>query len=1042
MRPGAGPKAISRSSRLIFALVGASLFLGEKATAQAQERPPDTIQVAEPDTIPVDSTLLRIRQQLEGLAKPPGIDSTYFLPDSLMPDSLRERLEARSGQRSRGRASDQTVRSPLSGGDSILMALKELQGYTLTEYQSIGADFGAEDRQLVLLGTPEDQARIFADGLELTADSLFYDDEKGKVWSSGSAASFQPAEGEPVDSRIIVFDLAEERGTALDATTKYSGGGEWIVHGDLTSVTDTASFGNHLQFTSCELEEPHYHFASNNVKIVRGNLLVARPVKLYFADVPVAWLPFMVQNLEQGRSSGLLTPSFSINDIVRTSEGYSRRVSNLGFYWAMSEYYDATVFLDWWSGEHLSLTGSARFNWAKQFLTGNLSYRQFWREGGDQQRAINGSTQWQMSERTRLRFRGSYASSTSMIRRTSFDPREVVQSIDSEGGVTHRFGFGNLTLSANRKQYLSDDRVEMTLPNLSFSLSPMTFLRAPTGRARFYNNITWSGSTSFRRSTSDKSPQPDSLPFKASLADQVRTSAKMSSSLSIGNLSLGGGLDFTENLVKDVPVGMPLIGTLGPEVPYFLEDSARAEAGWNASLGYQQRLVGSSTLTPSLSMSGRMVRSDRDSLSSSFVSGPSRLSLGVTLRGDIYGFFPGFGSFEAIRHKMSPSFDYSYSPEVSPTDLQREVFGASEVGAQRTLRITLNQTFEAKLKEEAALQAQADEAARYEFPGASQDSLLLAKLDSAGVLYDQTAIDSLLADSIAADSLSTLADSLLGPTSSEPGQKVTILALRTTAVTYDFEKAKEADDWLWGIETTRLTNTISSDYLRGLNLTFTHDLFEDPPPGGGAGDPGGESSRKFSPHLSSMNFGFSLDGQSLPFRVLGRLLGGGEEEIAATAPPTPAAATDPQANPFAPSLTDEGSVIPGGADPNQASQARPPQGPSGASNWRANLSFSMQRPRDGAPGGNQMLQGDLRFALTDNWDVSWRTSYDLLTGSFNDHYVQLVRNLHRWEAHFDFRKTATGNWSFRFEVALTDQEDLHFDYSQRSYQDRLGTRRY
>ncbi|MBT8396298.1 MAG: hypothetical protein KJN92_05000, partial [Gemmatimonadetes bacterium] len=494
MRSGVGAKAPFRLSRLIFALVGAPLFWGGATGAQAQAPPPDTLRVEAPDTVPVDSTLLRIQQQLRGLAKPPGIDSTYFLPDSLMPDSLRERLEARSGRRGRGRESPQASRSPMSGGDSILMALKELEGYTLTEYQSIGADFAAANRQLVLLGTPDNQARIFADGLELTADSLFYDDEKGKVWSTGSAASFQPAEGDPVESRIIVFDLAEERGTALDATTKYSGGGDWIVHGDLTSVTDTASFGNHLQFTSCELEEPHYHFASNNVKIVRGNLLVARPVKLYFADVPVAWLPFMVQNLEQGRSSGLLTPTFSINDIVRTSEGYSRRISNLGFYWAMSEYYDATVFLDWWSGEHLSLTGSARFNWAKQFLTGNLSYRQFWREGGDKQRAINGSTQWEVSERTRLRFRGSYASSTSMVRRTSFDPREVVQSIDSEGGVTHRFDFGNLTLSANRKQYLSDDRVEMTLPNLSFSLSPMTFLRAPTGRARFYNNITWSGS--------------------------------------------------------------------------------------------------------------------------------------------------------------------------------------------------------------------------------------------------------------------------------------------------------------------------------------------------------------------------------------------------------------------------------------------------------------------------------------------------------------------------------------------------------------------
>ena len=271
-----------------------------------------------------------------------------------------------------------------------------------------------------------------------------------------------------MDSRFIVFDLAEERGTALGATTKYSGGGEWIVHGDLTSVSDSASYGDHLSFTSCELEEPHYHFLTKNAKIVRGNLMVARPVILYFADVPVAWLPFMVQNLESGRSSGLLTPTFSVNDIVRASSSYNRRVSNIGFFWAMSDYFDTMLFLDWFSGEHTALTGAFRYNWARQFLQGSLNLRRFWREGGSKALALSANSRWQVSERTDLRFRASYASSTSMIRETSFDPQEVVQSIDSEGGVSHRFGFGNLSLSANRRQYLSDDRVEMTLPNLQF----------------------------------------------------------------------------------------------------------------------------------------------------------------------------------------------------------------------------------------------------------------------------------------------------------------------------------------------------------------------------------------------------------------------------------------------------------------------------------------------------------------------------------------------------------------------------------------------
>ena len=88
-----------------------------------------------------------------------------------------------------------------------------------------------------------------------------------------------------------------------------------------------------------------------------------------------------------------------------------------------------------------------------------------------------------------------------------------------------------------------------------------------------------------------------------------------------------------------------------------------------------------------------------------------------------------------------------------------------------------------------------------------------------------------------------------------------------------------------------------------------------------------------------------------------------------------------------------------------------------------------------------MLQSTLTFDPTENWGVSWRTSYDIAKGSFNDHLIRLTRDLHRWQAYFDFRQTATGNWSFRFEVALTDNDDLKFDYVQRSIQDRTGFRR-
>jgi hypothetical protein len=980
-----------------------------------------------PDTVQVDSTRLRIFNQLEELAKPPGIDSTWFVPDSLLSDSALAERDARMG-----RGPSRPIRSQgIGAADSIMGALMELEGYSLTQYSSQGADFGAKTKQLVLTGTPQSRPRLIREGEEITADSaLIYSDEQGKVWSVGNDAIYQPKEGDPINSARIVFDLNETRGTAMNARTRYTSGTEWILYSEYLTVEDEAAYGHKVMFTSCEEEEPHYHFAADNIKILNDNMMVARPVKLYFADVPVAWLPFIVQSTETGRASGLLTPIFSINDIVRTSQSYSRRLSNIGFYWAMNDYMDASLAMDWWSGEHTSLTGSYQFAWSKQFLNGGVNYRKFWREEGGTETAFDVRGDWQMNERTSTRFSARYASSNDFVRRTSFDPQEVVQSINSEGGISRRFDFGNLSLSGNRRQYLSDDRVDMTLPTASFSLSPITFLRAAPSQARFYNNMTWSGSAKYSRRTSDRLEQADSA-WSAGGADSENTTAGFSSSLNLGNLSVSSGVDMKEGIVKGVPLGLDSLSMMA--LGY--EDQSQADVTWNASLNYQQHLIGSTTITPALRISGNMMRSDTDSLAQNFVSAPSRLSFGASLKTDIFGFFPGVGPFEAIRHKISPGFDFDYAPGVNATPLQEDVFGSRSVGTQRVLKLNLNQTFEAKLKdEEVAERAAQLDSVRVDSLTVIGDSLRNVARDLPNDPLDMEVqrVDSLIAE---IDSL--LADTTAEFASQQEAQKVTLLALRTSAMTYDFEQAKEDGEFLRGFETTRLTNNISSDYLRGLSVTVTHDLFVDDAqgaPDGGEGEASGPS-RSFAPHLSNMNLGFSLSSQSWVFKTLGALFRRAQPEEEESVVDAGGEEEDPGAA-FATPAGDEASIVPTSDPPPRAG---PRGGGAGrVGEWRANLSYSLQRPRDEDRPSNQMLSSTLNFTPTEKWEVSWRTSYDLNASSFNDHYIRLTRDLHRWEAYFDFRQTATGNWSFRFEVALTDQSDLNFDYVQRSMKDSSG----
>jgi hypothetical protein len=940
--------------------------------ASAYGAMPARAQQVEPQDQEPDSTRIRILERLERLGRAPGADSVLFVQDSV------RMAQAAAGVRPGAGA----------GLDSIAQALLALPGYLLTEYQGQSANFDAADRVLVLTAPESQKARLTQEGMQLEADStITFNQATGQLLGTGSP-TFTPPQGEPVATSTMVFDINEGRGSATNAETSYmQGGARWIVRGEMPFAAQDSSFMHDARFTSCDLEVPHSHFETDEIKIVGGRVLVARGVRLHFADVPVFWLPFVAQSLSSGRASGLLTPRFSVNDIVRTSTGYRRRVSNLGFYWAMSDYSDALFAIDWFSQTFVSLTASAQYRVNRQFLSGDVNVRRYWQEDGGRQFAIDTQHSWQPDERTDLRVSGRFANDTDFVRENSFNPREVTQSIDSEGGIGRRFDWGMLSVAANRRAYLSDDRTEWTLPSANLSLSPITLFAAPLGEGHFWNNMTWSGSAGVRRSTVTRE-EPDT--FTIAQASTVTNDGSVSSNLSIGNLTFSQSANFNrgetlrvpEELIVNPDSADPTL--LVPGAP--ARDVSQERVSWSASVNYQQQLIGSTTLTPRLSFNGNMLRSDTSSVARNFVSAPTRIQFGAQLKTDIYGFFPGFAGFETVRHKLSPSFDYSWSPETTPSELQRQVFGSRALQPQNAISVTLNQTFEAKRAAPTPGSPAADSAA---------------------------AADSL---SAAQDSLGAAADTLGGPRRVQQAQIVNLLSLRTSVVRYDFVQADSTGDFLQGFETTTLDNQISSDILRGLSVSTKHDLFRDE-----IGPERTIVSRTFDPHLAQVNLSFSLGSSSAFMRWLGLSGGGAQEE------PEPTEAVGPLDGQ---TVTDESSIIPGGV--RRPTTATPVRSSGNAGTWNASFSYSLQRPRDPNQQARQMLTSTIQMQPTDNWSLSWQTAFDLERSQFADHSIRLTRDLHEWQANFDFLQTATGNWSFRFEVSLLANRDLKFDYDQQN----------
>jgi sec-independent protein translocase protein TatC len=838
--------------------------------------------------------------------------------------------------------------------DSVMEQLLQLPGFSATLYRGTSAEFSADSSALVLQGKKEEKAGVMRDGQSMLADSLVtFNDSTSQACGYGNPVLSGGTTGSPLSSQRVCYNTRSRVGMALGARTQVTEGANWFVTGDMYS-RGTNSYSHDATFTDCSLEEPHYHFALGEMKIVRGDVVVGRNVTLNFGDVPVFWLPFFMQSMKRGRRSGLLMPEFSVNDIVRRSAGYNRRIKDIGFYWAVSDHWGALVSADWWSNNYTALEGSFDYTYPNQFMGGGVTFKRFWENTGGTQFSVSAQHSMEPNERTRVSLDGNYVTSSRFIEERSFDPRELTRSISSNLGLSRRFDWGSLSLQASRDHYLTNDQKRYTLPSLGLNLATISL---------FGGAATWTGSGQVRRTGTDEANTE---------ADPNELQANVGSSFNWGRLSWSQAFTSTDRNEAAIVVA-------GTDTTHVLRENHTIT--WNSSLNFQQRLIGTTTFTPGLTIGGEMVNDFRTN--GQMLRAPIRLDFNAELKADIFGFWPGVGKIERIRHRLSPSIRYGFAPSRAIDSIANpllfEVFprGGSE---RNTITIGVNQTFEGKFREDKSRRdAQADSAA---------------------------------ADTMTADPTK--------PRRLPQSEKITILSLTTDAVVYDFVAERELGR---GIQTQSITNSINSDLLRGLQLSVTHELFRN------VDTIFNSSGREFDPHLQRISASWSLSNNSWLFRALGLAR-------ETKAPPQTGSTETP--TPEGP----EGGPAPGPqygiiGNRDRAEERQQPRSRGTVGTWNASFNLSIERPRadaasDIARDGNEMLTTNFSFQPTEMWNVRWSTGYSFSEKEFTDHILTFTRQMHDWDANFDFVKAQNGNFSFQFRVSLRANPDLKFDYHQRS----------
>ncbi|MGH7561148.1 MAG: putative LPS assembly protein LptD [Gemmatimonadales bacterium] len=846
--------------------------------------------------------------------------------------------------------------------------LLQLEGYVFTRYRSDSATLLVEEKVVDLQGN----AMTDRSGSIIEASAIKYREGDCLVEAIGEPKLFQA-------DQVVVglgarYDTCADRGVVLGALTTFpEAGANWFVRGNLAVDSSRSRlYGGSGEITSCDLPVPHYHFATKQLKWVSKSVMVARPAVLYIRDVPVAWLPFLFQDTKPGRRSGILIPQFGFNDVVRPSRGYNRQVTNIGYYWAISDYLDAQVQLDWFSNRYLQYGVSTRYAVLDRFLNGHFDYSEQREVHGGSARSISWSHQQRFNVSTTLNVDARYVTNSSIVARNSVDPRLTTQQISSSANFTRRFPWGSLTLGGVRRQNITDGSGDMTLPSLTVSPKPLDFGR----------RVTWSPALSFTNQTSFKTPLSPRLLVPAadsgvdtlSLTGQSRLSAlSLETPLRIGSFQWRNSLriddaDSTGRVVETFRI--PNDATPDPDdsvtVTRFRSSGFQSSVDWETGINLPILFPSTWKLQPFVAVSNRT--SGRFAIRNAatggrFVQQGKRLQYGVSLAPTVYGFFPGFAGMERIRHSFSPLVSYTLSPAADvPEDYARAVARPGQPLVLRSdpvqqIQLTLSQNFEAKSR-----------------PAP-------------------------------------------GDTTGTSQRKFRILSIQTSGIGFDIEQSKKEGRTGWTSQS--LSNQLLSDLLPGFSLGLTHNLWDGPV---------GFRSSKFDPFLESVTANFSLTGNT--FRSLAALVGlasrEGRERPRGAAPETPGFGGVPLPGDLRrASLLTPGQVLSRGSRPFQANVA---------------LSYTRQRPERLADGTLEELPstGNINlstsFSPTQFWGLSWATSYNSQTGSFEQHQISLTRDLHEWRAAFNFLKSPNGNFAFYVSVFLTDLPDIKFDYNQTTIQ--------
>jgi LPS-assembly protein len=179
----------------------------------------------------------------------------------------------------------------------------------------------------------------------LTADELRLNSNTSDAIATGNAV-YEDSDA-VLHADKIELNLETKLGTVYNSYIFYKDQNFHLRGETIRKIGDKSFYLDKSTLTTCDGDITPWHISGKDIVVTQHKSLSAWHTRLYVGNTPVFYIPYFWAPISKERQTGFLFPSFGYS----STRGYYYKQ---GFFWAIRENQDATLYLDYYTKNKLA----------------------------------------------------------------------------------------------------------------------------------------------------------------------------------------------------------------------------------------------------------------------------------------------------------------------------------------------------------------------------------------------------------------------------------------------------------------------------------------------------------------------------------------------------------------------------------------------------------------------------------------------------------------------------------------------------------------